>query len=141
MYDVESILYEAHFMHGRRKVAKDIVNMIMDYVDSQNGGAMNQDMKVEARARGVSEQSIKLSERIGKALGFDVMPLTPAACEVYEWVAEQEAKGQKIETFAAWAKGKDRIDYIRMYRKDASNIKIDWPRAFVSSVGIETDYV
>jgi len=88
-------------------------------------------LQTEARARGVSEEEIKLSEKIGKALGFDVMPLTPQACNVYKWVAEQEAKGQKIETFAKWALSEKRVQFKRMYRKDPENIKIDWTQAFV----------
>jgi hypothetical protein len=118
--------------------SKDLAKRIYELVE-QN---MNRDMKTEARARGVSEESIILSDRIGKALGFDVMPLTPAACGVYDWVAEQEAKGEKIETFARWAKSEERIDYIRMYRKDAENIKIDWVKAFNKAVNArQTEFI
>lgn len=136
--DIQNIIYNqlvqgnANVTGGRGKFAKDLAKRIFELVEQP----MNIDMKTEARARGVSEISIKMSEKIGKALGFDVMPLSPAACIIYEWVMEQEAKGEKIEIFAAWAKSPERLSFIRMYRKDAENIKIDWPRAFiVNTVG------
>lgn len=130
--DIQDIIYKqlvqgnANVTGGRGKFAKDAAKRIWELVEKP----MNQDMKTEARARGVSDESIKMSERIGKVLGFDVMPLTPSACEIYKWVAEREAAGESMEIFAKWAKSPERIDYIRMYRKDAENIKIDWARAF-----------
>lgn len=97
---------------------------------SQEGENVNIDMKTQARARGVSEGAIKMHDRICKALSFDAMPLTPQACAVYEWITEQDEKGQTIESFARWAKREDRVKFIKMYRKDAGNIKADWSAAF-----------
>lgn len=102
---------------------------------------VNTDMRTEARARGVSDVALKTHDRICRALGFEVMQLTPSACAVYEWVAEQEAKGQSIDKFAKWAKSPGRSQFIRMYRKDASNISIDWPQAFAETILITADDV
>jgi hypothetical protein len=133
--DIQDIIYRqlvqgnANVSGGRSKFAKDLAKRIYEFVESKD---MNIDMKTQARARGISENDIAMSERVGKALGFDVMPLTPQACEVYQWIAEQEAKGQKIETFAKWATSAEELRFITMYRKDVSNIKLKWPLAFVS---------
>jgi len=111
------------------KFAKDTAKLIFELMESE---PMNQDMRTEALVRGISQADIQTYDKICKAFGFPVMQLTPSAFEVYRWVEEQEAKGQKLSTFVKWAQGTDRIQYIRMYRKDPSNIKLDWPRAFFS---------
>lgn len=133
---IENVLFEAHVPRAR-KVARKIIERISPYLESE---PMNQDMKTEARARGVPEWAISFSERAGKALGFDVMNLRDADIQVYKWILEQEERGQKIETFAEWAK-KEKAQYIRMYRKDTSNIKIDWSLAFPVSVGRQTELI
>lgn len=112
---------------GRGKFAKDLAKEIYAFLESKN---MNRNMKTEALARGIPADMIAMSERVGKALGFDVMPLTPQACDVYTWIAEQETKGQTIEAFAAWATSHEELRFITMYRKDVNNIKLKWPLAF-----------
>jgi hypothetical protein len=58
------------------------------------------------------------------------MPITEDAIKIYKWIAEQEAKGQKLSVFVEWAKDQERARFIRMYRKDPSEIKVDWMQAF-----------
>jgi len=141
--DIQNIIYKqlvqgnANVTGGRGKFAKDLAKRIYELLEDE---PMNRDMKTEARARGVSEQSIEMSEKVGRAFGFDVMPLTPVAESVYEWITEQEARGKTIKRFAEWAK-KEKAQYIRMYRKDVTNIKIDWDLAFPVPTGIQTEYV
>lgn len=131
--DLQNIIYKqlvqgnANVTGGRGKFAKDLAKRIYEFLENK---PVNQNMKTEARVRGVSDQEITMSERVAKAFGFDVMPLTPEACRVYQWISEQETKGQTIEVFAAWAKGIEQLPFITMYRKDPSNIKIRWPLAF-----------
>jgi hypothetical protein len=127
----------ANVTGGRSKFAKDLAKRIYEFVESKD---MNRNMKTEAFARGVSAEDLAMSDRVGDALGFDVMPLTPEACRVYQWIASQEAKGQKIETFAAWAKSIEQLKFITMYRKDVSNIKLKWPLAFNSTSAILPDH-
>jgi len=146
-YDLQQLIYnqlvrgqvDVRMSGGRNKFSKDLAKLIFEtFLEDLQ---MNRDMKTEARARGVSEKNIKMSEIVGKALGFDVMPLTEEACKVYEWIAEQElSNGQKITTFAEWAK-KEKAQYIRMYRKDVSNIKIDWSLAFAVVPGRDTEFI
>jgi hypothetical protein len=145
-FDLQQLIYsqlvrgqvDVRMSGGRNKFSKDLAKLIWEtFLEDQ---PVNIDMKTEARARGVSEQNIKMSETVGKAFGFDVMPLTDEACTIYEWIAEQENKGQKIRTFAEWAK-KEKAQYIRMYRKDVSNIKIDWGLAFTSTIGREAELI
>lgn len=136
MQDIQNIIYKqleqgnANVTGGRSKFAKDLAKRIYSFIEEKD---VNRNMKTEALARGISKTDIAMSERVADALGFDVMPLTPQACKVYEWIAEQEAKGQTIEAFAVWAKNIERLDFITMYRKDVSNIKLKWPLAFAKS--------
>lgn len=138
--DIQDIIYRqlvqgnANVSGGRGKFAKDLAKRIYEFVESKD---MNIDMKTQARARGISEQNIQMSERVGKAFGFDVMPLTPTACDVYEWIAEQHAKGRTIEKFAEWAKTGEQLKYVTMYRRDVSNIKLKWDLAFQTSFQME----
>lgn len=121
---------------GRNKFSKDLAKKIYEFLEDN----MNIDMKTEARARGVPEHILAFYERACKAFGFDVMPLDSASLRKYEWILEQEAKGQKIETFAEWAK-KNKAEYIRMYRKNTEHITIDWPLAFPITQGRSTEYI
>lgn len=90
---------------------------------------MNNDIEVTFLARGGTQAQLSIWRRLSDALGF-MGKLDQEAGKVYDWIAEQEANGRKLERFAEWAKSSERIQYIRMYRKDATNIRIDWPRAF-----------
>lgn len=108
------------------ELADEIVKLI--------GDDMHSSMKTEALARGIDKEDIALCEKVEKAFGFDAMPITPGAIEVYRWIAEREAGGQRLKTFVEWAKQNEEGKFIRMYRKDPSNIRLDWDRAFQSRI-------
>jgi hypothetical protein len=112
-----------------RKVARKIIERISPHLEDK---PMNVDMRTEFLARGGSMEDVKMFDRLCKVFSFDMMPLTESAREIYKWIAEQEAKGQKLETFVAWARGAERAQYINKYRKDAGNIRNDWTLAFTA---------
>ncbi len=136
MQDIQNIIYRqlvqgnANVTGGRGKFAKDLAKRIYELVEGEN---MNADMRIQALARGIPDRAIKIHDKLCKALGFEVMQLTPFASDVYEWVGTQEAQGQSISTFAAWAKNSERVQYIGKYRKDAGAIQRDWASAFENS--------
>lgn len=134
-YELQRIIYsqlvrgnvDVHMSGGRNKFSKDLAKTIYEFILENSD--MQIDMKEEAKRRGISDAVIRFSDRAGKALGFAVMPLDPVSVQSYEWIIEQEKSGQTIEKFAEWAK-REKAEYIRMYRKTAENIRIDWGRAF-----------
>ena len=130
--DIQNILWENakrdQSVRVNKKYTKDCAKLIMELFSEDD---MQIDIREEFLKRGGDPQIIKTHDRLCRLLGFSVLPLTSSAQDVYKWVAGQELLGEKIETFAAWAKSPERIEYIRMYRKDAENIKIDWGRAFI----------
>jgi hypothetical protein len=119
---------------SKGKFAKDLAKQIYDFLEKELLD-MNKNMKIEALARGIKQKDIDAREKIRKALGFDVMPLTAEAIEVYAWVMEQESKGQTIDAFAEWARKPERVQYINKYRKNVLAIKNEWLLAF-ESVGL-----
>lgn len=137
---IEDVLWRNARADNRIKIngkyAKDCAKLILSLFEETG---MQTDLKVVFLARGGTPEQIAIYDRLCNAFGFGNMPLDPASAKVYDWIAEQEANGQRLETFAEWAKGKDRIQFIRMYRKDAANIRIDWPRAFTEAGGFTAD--
>ena len=134
---IQDIIYlqlkqaNANIPIGRAKFAKDLAKRIYSELEEDMQG----DLKVIAMAKGWTEEDTKLCDYVCKAFGFDVMPMTDGALEVYRWVKEQEAQGQTLADFVSWAKANEDGKFIRMYRKDPSNIRIDWPRAFSTVKG------
>lgn len=136
-YELQTIIYEqlkrgqveVRMSGGRSKFAKDLAKLIYEKLELEEK-PMNVDMRTEFLARGGSMEDVKMFDRLCKVFSFDMMPLTESAREVYKWIAEQEAKGQKLETFVAWARGAERAQYINKYRKDAGNIRNDWALVF-----------
>jgi hypothetical protein len=110
---------------GTKKFVKDLAKQLYKFIEEE----MNQDMRTQARAKGIPDKVSLFSERAGKALGFFAMPLDPISIVAYEWIMEQETKGQTIEAFAEWAR-KEESKYMGKYRKEAGNIRNDWARAF-----------
>lgn len=110
------------------KAQKREVRDLLEEIDE--GEPMNKNLKTEAYARGIAAEDVKRGESVADAFGFDAMPLTDAAFEIYKWIEQQESEGKHLSTFVAWAKKNEDGKYIRMYRKDPSNIKVDWDRAF-----------
>lgn len=98
------------------------------------GEPMNSEMKIMALARGMSKEDIALCEKVERTFGFDAMPVTPGAIEVYRWIAEREKEGQRLQAFVEWAKRQEEGKFIRKYRNDPSNIRVDWDRAFQARV-------
>ena len=102
MQDIQNIIYRqlvqgnANVTGGRGKFAKDLAKRIYELVEGEN---MNADMRMQALARGIPDRAIKIHDKLCKALGFEVMQLTPFASDVYEWVGTQEAQGQSISAF------------------------------------------
>lgn len=106
-----------------------------------NIGDTMKSMFAESLAHDIDPQVFKMSEKLAKLLGFVVMPLTPSAVKVYQWVIEQERNGQKVESFATWAKNEDNLKYIKQYRNNPENIMTNWPQAFPQAAARQTDYV
>jgi len=142
-YEIERVIWNQINMGvtvsckgGSKKFVKDLAKMIYKLIEEE----MNQDMLTQARAKGIPDNVSLFSERAGKALGFAVMPLDPVSVLAYEWIMQQEAKGQTIEEFADWAR-KEESKYMGKYRKEAGNIRNDWARAFGSGNTINSEDV
>jgi hypothetical protein len=136
IYDVENILYQAHYMSGRRRVAKEIVNTIMDYVDGEIMKA-NKDWNLY---HDFPQHLEPLVRRIEKGLHFELFPRTDEAAKVYEWILEQEREGRKLETWIAWANNPERQKYAGKYKARPLNIQADYPQAFIT-IGRQTEII
>lgn len=119
---------------GKNKFVKDLADRMMQFLE-ERGGDMQKDIKTRARIAGISEEVIDYADRICKVFSFEIVPLTPVAVEVYEWMMEQEVKGQTVEQFAKWAKDPERVKFINKYRNSAGNFKNDWVLAFGETKG------
>lgn len=142
-YEIERVIWKQIDMGvsvsckgGSKKFVKDLAKMIYKLIEEE----MNQDMLTQARAKGIPDVISLFSERAGKALGFAVMPLDPVSVSAYEWIMQQEAKGQTIEEFSDWAR-KEESKYMGKYRKEAGNIRNDWARAFGAGNTINSEDV
>lgn len=133
--DIRNIIYDnvkrAGFKGGMPlgKFAKDTAELIYEMIESKEPD-MQQEMKTMARAKGISEEVIKYTDRICRVFSFSVVQLDPIAISVYEWMIEQEAKGQTVEKFAKWALDPERVKFVNKYRNNAGNFKNDWVLAF-----------
>lgn len=78
--------------------------------------------------------------RLENGLRRNLFPETPEAQKVYKWILEQEAKGQKLETWVEWANGEKRREFTFKYRENPVLIRSDWPQAFTTPQKTETDY-
>lgn len=127
-YDVENILYLAHFGNGRRKVSKEIVAYIMDKVDAEIGGDVTKSWDM---FHDFPEELNGVVRRLEKGLMLNMFPKDENAKAVYRWILEQEQEGRKLETWTKWAMHPDRIKFVFMYRKDPRRIAADYPQAFL----------
>ena len=111
-------------MSGRDSAARKIAKYIMDEIESDMNKEWNlaHDFPIELDG---------IVKRFEKGLSLNLFKRTPEAIKVYQWVAEQEANGQKIEAFCKWAMHPDRIKFVGKYRAKPENIIADWPQAFV----------
>lgn len=113
---------------GYGKFAKDLTKQIVEALPDEDD--MQIDMREEYLKRGGTPEVISVYDRLCKALGFIFMPLTPKATDVYGWIVEQERNGQKLETFAVWAKNSENVKFIKQYKNNPENIMTNWPQAF-----------
>lgn len=134
-YDLQKMIYEqlvrgqveVRMNGGRGKFSKDLAKKIHDFIEEN----MNTDMQMTALMRGFSRDVIAAHERVCKVFDFASMPLkSQNDADVYLWIIEREKNGQNLETFCAWAKSPERVQYFRKYAKDTQNIKLDWLQAF-----------
>lgn len=114
---------------GAGKFYKDLGKHLYKYIE-ENGGDVRKGMKEQAMMNGISKEVIKYTDRICKVFSFSVVQLDPIAISVYEWMLEQEAKGQTVEKFAKWALDPERVKFVNKYRNNAGNFKNDWVLAF-----------
>lgn len=142
-YEIERVIWKQINMGvsvsckgGSKKFVKDLAKMIYKLIEEE----MNQDMLTQARSKGIPDAISLFSERAGRALGFAVMPLDPVSVSAYEWIMQQETKGQTIEEFSDWAR-KEESKYMGKYRKEAGNIRNDWARAFGAGNTINSEDV
>ena len=142
-YEIERVIWKQIDMGvsvsckgGSKKFVKDLAKMIYKLIEEE----MNQDMLTQARSKGIPDAISLFSERAGRALGFAVMPLDPVSVSAYEWIMQQETKGQTIEEFSDWAR-KEESKYMGKYRKEAGNIRNDWARAFGAGNTINSEDV
>jgi hypothetical protein len=120
-YKVESILYENHVRTGRRRIAGEIVDAIMEI--------MGDDM---------SKKDWNLFHSFPQELepvvlqlrqGFNFEPKRDEiAIETYTWLKEQGK--EKLAAFIRWATDKERVQYVGKYRNNPGMIKNDWKLAF-----------
>lgn len=120
------------FRGGAKKYFKDVAKEIVKLYETEEDN-MQTDLKAMALARGISQEVIKYTDRICRAFSFSIVQLDPIAVEVYEWMMEQEQKGQTVEKFAEWARDPERVKFINKYRNSAGNFKNDWPLAFTAT--------
>lgn len=91
-------------------------------------GKENSEQDLELAER---EQLYKsIAERLEKGLLRNEFPQTPEAHKVYRWIAEQEKKGEKLETWIKWAMDGNRANFSFVYHTNPGFIKRDWIQAF-----------
>lgn len=73
-----------------------------------------------------------VAERLEKGLLRNEFPQTPDAQKVYNWIAEQEEKGESLDVWIKWAMDGNRANFSFVYHTDPKLIKRDWVQAFAN---------
>jgi len=94
-YTVETILYENHIINGRRRIANEIVDTIMELI----GGDMNLEWNL---GHGFPQDLEKVVRELERGLGLN-MPRDTDAAETYRWIKEQAQNGRPVSKFIVWA--------------------------------------
>lgn len=126
VYTVENILYENHVKNGRRRIANEIVEAIMELI----GEDMN---KVWNAAHNFPVELEPIVRRLEKGLSM-MLKRDEISAEVYRWLIEQEQEGRKIEKWIEWATADERVKFISQYRS-VGVIKAHYKLAFESNEG------
>jgi|SRR6185369_4132857 len=71
-----------------------------------------------------------IAVRLETGLLRNEFPQSAEAQKVYRWIAEQEEKGQSLNTWIKWAMDGKRAEFSFIYHKDPNLIKRDWVQAF-----------
>lgn len=127
VYQVENILYENHIRNGRRRIANEIVDTIMELLEAD----MNKDWNMGHNFPTELETTVRKLER---GLGINLMR-DDNAIEVYRWIKEQDEKGKSIQKFIEWALQDEQRKYISKYRFNPGLLKNDYPFAFEDTNG------
>lgn len=119
-YKVENILYENHVKSGRRRIAGEIVDTIIEL--------MGDDMSKREwdAAHNFPHDLEPVVMQIRKGFNFEPKR-DDLAIDIYKWLKEQGR--EKLDAFIRWATEKERVQYVGKYRNPGM-IKNDWKLAF-----------
>lgn len=124
VYTVENILYENHIKNGRRRIAREIVEAVEEWM----GDDMSR--KDFDLAHGFPSDLNPIVKQLESGLGI-VMMRDDAAIELYKWLAEQGR--EKIGKFIQWATAPERVQYVGKYRRSPGLIRTEWKLAFMGT--------
>jgi 2,4-dienoyl-CoA reductase-like NADH-dependent reductase (Old Yellow Enzyme family) len=122
VYIVENILYENHIRSGRRRIAREIVDAVTEWI----GDDMSK--KDWDLYHGFPSELEPIVRQLRSGFGFEPMK-DENAQEVYRWLAEQGK--DKISRFIKWATEPERVQYVGKYRRSPGLIKTEWKLAFI----------
>jgi hypothetical protein len=121
IYEVEDVLYRNHVTSGKRRIAKEIVERVMELIgDDMSKKDWNQ-------YHGFPQDLEPVVRQLERGLGV-VMMRDEKAIETYKWLAEKGA--EKIKMFINWATASERVQYIGKYRRSPGLIQVEWKEAF-----------
>lgn len=121
-YTVENILYENHIINGRRRIANEIVDTIMEMI----GDDMNLEFNL---GHGFPPELESIVRKLERGLGL-MLKRDEDSIEVYKFIKEQEQNGRSVDKFIQWATSEERARFIAKYRNSPGLIKIDYAFAF-----------
>lgn len=124
VYKVEDILYQNHIRSGKRRIAREIVDAVMEL--------MGDDMSKRDfdLAHNFPLELNPIVRQLESGLGV-VMMRDENAVEVYRWLAEQGK--DKISKFIQWATAAERVQYVGKYRRSPGLIKTEWKLALMGA--------
>lgn len=131
-YDIKGILFEAK---NKRWSTDRQATELSKFTEGKILETMN-NMYILDAVHEITPEMHAFIGRVEKSLLQKIMPRTTLALETYQWAQEQEAEGQTIEKFGAWATQDERREYVGKYRARPENIKADWLLAFASTPAI-----
>lgn len=119
-YKVENILFENHVKSGRRRIAGEIVDMLMEFMED------DMSKKDWNMVHGFPQDLESVVLQIRKGMNFEPKR-DELAIEIYKWLKDQGR--EKLDVFIRWATEKERVQYVGKYRNPGM-IKNDWKLAF-----------
>lgn len=121
-------------MQGRDSAARAVATEIYDAIERTY--SMNVEWNIANNFPPALEPTVK---RLEKGLGILLKRTEPSA-KIYEWIAEQEKQGKKIEKFTTWATQPERAQYLPKYFSKPEYLQVDYQQAFLEVYGDRPEY-